>query len=430
MSAPAVFALVDVNNFYVSCERVFQPHLENKPVVVLSNNDGCAVARSNEVKALGVQMGTPWFKLQQLAEEHGILAFSSNYTLYGDMSNRFVSVLRSFSPDLEVYSIDECFIRVESVLRLHDSANALGRAIRHKVKQWVGLPVCVGFGPSKTLAKFANHLAKKHPEFDGVCDLHAMPRAERERWMSRVPVSEVWGVGRRLADRLGALGVESVLDLRNCAPRAIRAEFGIVLERSCRELRGISCLSLEEVAPAKQQIMVSRSFGHAVADLNELEQALASYVGRAAEKLRKQHSMAATLLVFIHTNPFREDLPQHNASIPVSLDHPSDDSRVLTRAALFGLKKLFTPGYAYKKAGILLTNLVPRGAQQRSLFNDADRNPKALAVMTALDEINSRFGRDTLKTAACGTEGTWSMKTERRSARFTTRWSDLPEAIA
>jgi len=426
MNRPPVFALVDVNNFYVSCERVFQPHLEGQPVVVLSNNDGCAVARSSEVKALGVKMGTPWFKLEDLAKQHGIQAFSSNYTLYGDMSNRFVSVLRSFSPDIEIYSIDECFVRVESVLSLYASTGAMGQAMRHKLKQWVGLPVCVGFGPTKTLAKFANHLAKKNAEFEGVCDLHAMSRPEREVWMSKVAVGEVWGVGRRLSDRLTALGVQTVLDLRNCAPRAVRAEFGVVLERTCRELRGFSCLSLEEVAPAKKQIMVSRSFGSPITRMKELEEAVASYVGCAAEKLRRQGCCTSTLLVFIHTNPFREDLPQRNVSLSIGLPSPSDDSRELTRAALAGLGKLYEPGYAYKKAGVLLTTLIPQGMEQRGLFDEQGQSARSAAVMSVLDKINARFGKDSVKTAACGTEGAWAMNASRRSPRFTTRWSDLP----
>ena len=258
------FALVDVNNFYVSCERVFQPKLQNVPMVVLSNNDGCAVARSNEVKALGVKMGTPWFKMKDLARQHGILAFSSNYTLYGDMSNRVVSILRDFSPDIEVYSIDESFLRVERVAHLYGGLSPMGQQIRERISQWTGLPVCVGFGPSKTLAKLANHMAKKNPEFDGVCDLHAMSRLERRQWMSQIEVGEVWGVGRRINTRLAAMGIQTILELRNASPKAIRAQFGVVMERTCEELRGVSCLELEEIAPPKQQIMSSRSFGKPV----------------------------------------------------------------------------------------------------------------------------------------------------------------------
>ena len=325
------FALVDVNNFYVSCERVFQPKLQKVPMVVLSNNDGCAVARSNEVKALGVKMGTPWFKMKDLAKKHGILAFSSNYTLYGDMSNRVVSILRDFSPDIEVYSIDESFLRVESVAHLYGGLSPMGQQIRERIKQWTGLPVCVGFGPSKTLAKLANHMAKKNPEFDGVCDLHAMSRLERRQWMSRIEVGEVWGVGRRINVRLAAMGIQTVLELRNASPKAIRAQFGVVMERTCEELRGVSCLELEEIAPPKQQIMSSRSFGKPVECIEELQEAVATYVGRAAEKLRQQGSVSGAVYVFVQTNPFKENERQYSAGLTVPLLNPDDDTRVLIR---------------------------------------------------------------------------------------------------
>jgi Nucleotidyltransferase/DNA polymerase involved in DNA repair len=237
----------------------FNPNLESTPLVVLSNNDGCAVARSNEVKALGVKMGTPWFKMKNLARQHGILAFSSNYTLYGDMSNRVATILRDFSPDIEVYSIDESFLRIETVTHLYGGAVAMGQQMRERIRQWTGLPVCVGIAPTKTLAKFANHLAKKNAVFEGVCDLHAMTRLERLEWMYGVEVGEVWGVGRRIAKRLEAMHIGTVLDLRNASPKEIRAQFGVVMERTCNELRGISCLELDDVAPSKQQIMSSRS---------------------------------------------------------------------------------------------------------------------------------------------------------------------------
>ncbi len=256
-----VFGLVDVNNFYVSCERVFQPRLENTPLVVLSNNDGCAVARSNEVKALGVKMGTPWFQLKDLARKHGIVALSSNYTLYGDMSDRVVSVLREFVADLEVYSIDESFMRVETLLHLHADLTALGNAMRSRIRRDTGLPVCAGFGATKTLAKFANHLAKKNTQFNGVCNLTAMTRIELDTWMAKIDVSEVWGVGRRIAARLAAMQIHTVQDLARTDTKALRKQFGVVMERTGDELRGISCLALEEVVPDKQQIMSSRSFG-------------------------------------------------------------------------------------------------------------------------------------------------------------------------
>lgn len=301
-----MFALVDVNNFYVSCERAFNPRLADVPVVVLSNNDGCAVARSNEVKALGVKMGAPWFKMKDLAREHGIVALSSNYTLYGDMSNRVVSVLREFSPDIEVYSIDESFLRVETLVHLHGDATAMGHVMRERVRRWTGLPVCAGFGATKTLAKFANHLAKKNPFFDGVCDLSSMTHSELNGWMAKIEVGEVWGVGRRIAARLETMGVRTVLDLATTDLKALRVQFGVVMERTASELRGVSCLELEDLADPKQQIMASRSFGSMVRDIAEISEAVSWHIDRAAEKLRSQGSVAGAVYVFVQTNRFRQ----------------------------------------------------------------------------------------------------------------------------
>ena len=426
MSGLPQFALVDVNNFYVSCERVFQPRLEGVPVVVLSNNDGCAVARSNEVKALGVKMGTPWFQMQDLARQHGILAFSSNYTLYGDMSNRVSRILRDFCPDLEVYSIDESFLRIETVAQLYGGAVAMGQQMRARIRQWTGLPVCVGFGPSKTLAKFANHLAKKHAEFDGVCDLHALSRPQRLGWMKRVDVGEVWGVGSRIRKRLSALGIDTVLDLRNASPKAMRSHFGVVMERTCNELRGISCLELEDMAPSKQQIMCSRSFGKAVETLDELRESVTTYLATAAEKLRRQHSVAGAVYVFVMTNRFKENEPQYNAGMTVPLAEPTDDTRVLTHAALKGLAAIFRPGYRYKKAGVLLTVLSDKNSRQSTLFDDQAAREKSTRLMAAIDAINRAYGRDTVHLAVSGTQQRWAMRAGNRSPNYTTRWDELP----
>ncbi len=420
------FALVDVNNFYVSCERVFQPRLENVPVVVLSNNDGCAVARSAEVKALGVKMGTPWFQLKALAKEHGILALSSNYTLYGDMSNRVATLLQAFSPEVEVYSIDESFLRIETLTHLYGGALAMGQLMRQRIRQWTGLPVCVGCGPSKTLAKLANHLAKKHAVFNGVCDLSAMPHSEQLQWLAQLEVGEVWGVGRRSASRLQAMGITTVLDLHNAPPKEIRLQFGVVLERTCSELRGISCLALEELAPTKQQIMSSRSFGTPVTSLDELREAVATYVARAAEKLRAQGSVATAVQVFVQTNRFKESDPQYSAGRVVALPDPSDDTLVLTRSALLGLQALFKPGYRYQKAGIMLTLIADRAARQETLFDNPAARLKSAQLMAALDVVNRTFGRGTLRSGAGGTQQRWAMQSNNKSPRFTTRWDELP----
>ena len=421
------FALVDVNNFYVSCERVFQPRLAGVPMVVLSNNDGCAVARSAEVKALGVKMGTPWFKMNELADTHGILALSSNYTLYGDMSNRVVSILRDFAPDIEVYSIDESFLRIESVLRHYGGGVAMGQCMRERIRQWTGLPVCAGIGPTKTLAKFANHLAKKNPAFNGVCDLHALSKPERLAWMAQTDVAEVWGVGRRIALRLQAMGVHSVLDLRRQLPAHMQAQFGVVMARTCSELRGVSCLALEDVAPPKQQIMSSRSFGVPVQTLAELREAVASYVAKAAEKLRQQGSAAAAVQVFVQTNRFKPGEPQYNAGWLVPLIEPSSDTLALTGAALSALALIYKPGYQYKKAGVMLTMLSPQAIRQSTLFDDAPARARSARLMAAIDALNQIYGRNTLRTGVCGTAPRWGMKSGNRSACFTTRWDELPQ---
>lgn len=421
-----LFALVDVNNFYVSCERVFQPKLEGVPLVVLSNNDGCAVARSNEVKALGIKMGAPWFQMKELAIKHGIVALSSNYTLYGDMSNRATEVLRQFCPDLEVYSIDESFLRVESVVRIYDGATTMGQSIRDRVKRWTGLPVCVGFGATKTLAKFANHLAKKQLIFNGVCDLSMMPESELHGWMRRIDVSEVWGVGRRIAARLTLMGINSVFDLVMADSKALRNQFGVVMERTANELRGISCLELEDLVAAKQQIMSSRSFGEMVKTQSALHESVAWHIHLASEKLRAQTSIAGAVYVFVQTNRFRLDDPQYNAGLVVPLVNPSDDTRVLTGTAISGLKRIFRAGFAYKKAGVMLMHLSPKGQQQAVLFDDTQNSMSSSKMMQVMDSINGIWGRGTLRVASMGTKQRWAMRSENRSKRFTTHWDELP----
>lgn len=421
-----VFALVDVNNFYVSCERVFNPKLEGIPMVVLSNNDGCAVARSAEAKALGIKMGEPWHKLKDLARQHNVLAFSSNYTLYGDMSQRAVLVLSQFTPNLEVYSVDESFLQIESVLKLYRSATDMGQQIRERMRQWLGLPVCVGIGPTKTLSKLANHMAKKMPQFNGVCDLHEIPRCERIKLMSEIDVGEVWGVGKRNAVRLNEMGIFSVLDLRNAKPAEIRKHFNVVLERTCQELRGVPCLELEDVAADKQQIMSSKSFGQPVHLVSDLCEAISAYVERAAQKLRAQGSLACGLYVFLRTNPFDPRAEQYSANHHISFGVPTDDTRVISDLAVQVIKHLYKPGFVYKKAGVMLTGLTESANQQTDLFTDTAALEKSAKLMKAMDAINTRFGRDSLICASSGFGRAWSMKCSNRSPLYTTRWVDLP----
>jgi DNA polymerase V len=423
--------LVDVNNFYVSCERVFQPKLEEVPMVVLSNNDGCAVARSAEVKALGVKMGTPWFQMAELAKKHGIQAYSSNYTLYGDMSSRVVQVLKAFTPNLEVYSIDESFLQIETVLKQYQDTIELGQKIKQQVKDTTGLPVCVGIGASKTLAKFANHLAKKHKQFSGVCDVEAMPKAELYQWMSEIPAGEVWGIGKQIAKKLKAQYIHSVFDLLQVSPQAMRQQFGVVMERLCYELRGTSCLQLEEVAPAKQQIIASRSFGKLVTSQTELAESVATHTARAAEKLRSQNSTTGALTVFIQTNPFKQNEPQHHQSITIPLADGTDNTLTLTNAALAGLKQIYQSNFRYKKAGVILNLISDKPTVQQSLFEDMESKGKSAHLMKAMDDINHRFGNTAIKSAAAGTNRSkqaWQMRSGNKSPNYTTQWDELPVA--
>ena len=422
-----VFALVDCNNFYASCEKLFDPKLASKPVVVLSNNDGCVVARSAEVKALGIPMGVPWFKIQKEAKQYGIVAFSSNYALYADMSNRVVEVLGQFTPNLEVYSIDESFIDLSGFNR---DLVEYGQAIRQRIQQWLGLAVCVGIAPSKTLAKLANHCAKKGlAGSGGVCDFTTMTESQLSQLFARIDVGEVWGVGRKIETRLADLSITTVLQLREADTELIRSKFSVALERTVRELRGVSCLDLEEVAPDKQQIMCSRSFGQYVYDRDQLEEVVASYVARAAEKLRKQASLAGALMVFIRTNPFNPKEPQYQRSVTIPLPEATSDTRVLVMWALKGLKRIYRPGFAYQKAGVMLSELRPKAMAQASLFVDPETD-RGQRLMATLDVINQRWGRGTLRSAAEGMEKPWQMRRQRLSPSYTTDWNGLPMAIA
>jgi len=426
----AVFALVDANNFYASCEKLFNPSLKNRPVVVLSNNDGCVVARSAEVKALGIPMGAPWFKLREEAKRHGIVAFSSNYALYADLSNRVVDVLSGFSPNLEVYSIDESFLDLAGFERI--GYQAYGAEIRQRVADWLGLAVCVGIGSTKTLAKLANHCAKKAlAGVDGVCDFTTLSEKERTDLFAKIAVGEVWGVGRKITARLEAMGIRTVRQLRDADVETIRSIFSVVLERTVRELRGVSCLDLEEVAQEKQQIMSSRSFGILVYELAGLEEAVASYVGRAAEKLRAQDSLAGGVQVFIRTNIFKPEAPQYQRAVTVALPEASADTRVLTAWALRVLRRIYRPGYGYHKAGIMLLDIFPQANQQYSLFVPGGAvSARDEKLMGVLDNINLRYGRGALRLAAEGVEKTWQMRRGNVSPSYTTNWGHVPSVLA
>ncbi|MBS1154453.1 MAG: protein DNA-repair protein [Proteobacteria bacterium] len=419
-----MIALVDVNNFYVSCQRVFEPKLEGKPVVVLSNNDGCCIARSAEVKALGVRMGQPWHQMQDLAKQHSIIAYSSNFALYADMSNRVMTILSRYSPHQEVYSIDECFLGLDG---LQGDLTELGWDIRKTVLQGTGLPVCVGIAPTKTLAKFCNHLAKKRPQFAGVCEWSKLDAEIQLRVMQEIEVGEVWGVGRRLSASLNKEGIYSVADLQQADSETIRSRYSVVLERTVRELQGQPCIDLEDIAPDKQQIMCSRSFGRNVTTEQELAEAISTYAARAAEKLRRQKSAAGALAVFICTSPFREKDPQYSKHVVVPLSQPSDDTLLLTRAALWVLKRIYRPGYAYVKAGVMLLDLQPNTAIQGHLFLQSADPLKRASLNNTMDRINQHWGRGTLRLASAGADHRWKMRQGHLSPCWTTRWEDVPK---
>jgi len=419
-------ALVDCNNFYVSCERLFQPRLEGRPVVVLSNNDGCVVSRSAEAKQIGVGMGVPWFQLKALARQHDIVALSSNYALYADISARVMRLLAAFSPRQEVYSIDECFLELDGMAAQPD-LSGYGQRMRASVKQCVGIPVCVGIAPSKTLAKLANHIAKKEADCNGVCDLDAMPRAAQQARFAALGAGEVWGVGARIAARLQGMGIDSVLDLQTAPATVIRAAFGVVLARTLAELNGVACIGLEPEPHERQQIVCSRSFGTTVGDLAQLVQAVIAYTVRAAEKLRRQQSLAGVLLVSLCTNPHRPGAPQYQPQIRVPLESPCADSRVLCRAALSGLQVIFRHGFGYRKAGITLAGIIPRAARPRTLFDDAAAQAKSERLMQAVDAINRRMGSGTVSLLGEGIHQRWAMQRGYLSGGFTTRWDELAE---
>ncbi|MDD5059207.1 MAG: Y-family DNA polymerase [Sideroxydans sp.] len=415
-------ALVDCNNFYVSCERVFQPKLEGKPVVVLSNNDGCVVSRSQEVKDLGLKMAVPWYQMKDLAKRHGIIAFSSNYSLYADLSNRVMSLLAQFSPNQEVYSIDESFLDLTGIPADHTQ---YAQQIRETIRRCVGIPVCVGIAPSKTLAKLANHVAKKNARFGSACDFNALNETELNDLLATIAVGEVWGVGRRSVGKLNEMGIQSVLDLKRFSAKRLREKFSVVFERIVAELNGVACLELDDVVSDKQQIICSRSFGALTSLLPDLEQAVIAYASRAAEKLRQQHSLASGIQVYIRTNPHKERAPQYRQAILMPLPEPTDDTRLLCHAALHGLRQIFRAGFAYQKAGVMLTEIIPRSARPRTLFDDVLAQQKSHALMQTLDRINRSMGSGTLKLLGEGTDKTWAMRRENMSKRYTTEWDEL-----
>ena len=416
------FALIDCNNFYVSCERLFRPDLRQRPVLVASNNDGCAVARSAETKALGIKMGTPLFKIDDLIKQHNITVFSSNYALYADISNRVISTIEAMVPRLEIYSIDEAFADLTGVDR-SVSLDAFGHQLRNRISDWVGIPTCVGIAPTKTLAKLANYGAKKYPQTGGVVDL-SHPQRQR-KLLAITPVDEVWGVGRRITGRLQQMGISTALQLAETDLKTLRKQFSVVLERTARELRGESCLALEALPASKKQIVVSRSFGSPVLTIESIQAALANFIARAAEKLRYERQSARQLTVFMRTNPFKQQHQQYSNSVSHTLTQPTQDSRELLALARALSVRIFRAGYHYNKAGVMLADFYQPGVFQASLFETNEPKPKSRELMNVLDKVNGKK-TGALYFASQKKSSSWHTKRERLSPAYTTRWSELP----
>lgn len=410
-----MYGLVDCNNFYASCERVFNPSLNGKPVVVLSNNDGCVIARSNEAKALGIKMGIPAYQIKDLVSSHGVAVFSSNYTLYGDMSGRVMSMLAELSPEIEVYSIDEAFVNLDGIRDLE----SIGRKMVSGVTRGTGIPVSLGVAPTKTLAKIANKFAKKYPAYDQLCIIDS--EEKRIKALQLTEIGDVWGIGRRQAAKLQKQGIKTAYDFTRFSGAWVRKNMTVVGERTWKELHGISCIDMENAPPAKKQICTSRSFGKMLTDIDTISEAIASHASTCAKKLRKQQSYAASLMVFIHTNNFREDLPQYWKNTVIHLPVPTNDTQEIVHYALAGLRTIYLNGYQYKKAGVIITEIT-EGAQL-GLFDLVDRD-KRERLMQAVDKINGEHGHN-IKLAVQGTGRGWKLKQEQLSGHYTTNLNQI-----
>jgi len=419
-----MYALVDVNSFYTSCETVFRPDLRGQPVVVVSNNDGCVISRSAEAKALGIKMGAPYFKLKQELQRQHVHVFSSNYALYADLSERVMMLLTEMSPGIEIYSIDEAFIDVAGVENCMP-LETFGHQMRSRVLKETGLTVGVGIGPTKTLAKLANYAAKKWRRAGGVVDLSNVDR--QRKLLALVPVEEVWGVGRRISKKLNVMGIENALQLAESSLWVIRKHFNVVLERTARELRGEPCLGVEEFAPTKQQIMCSRSFGHRITDYEEMHQAICAYAERAAEKLRQEKQFCRFISVFLRTSPHAEGEVFYGNQASGTLLIPSNDTRDILRVATEALDRIWIEGHRYMKAGVMLGDFFSRGEAQLNLFDEYQPKPNSEALMQVLDELN-QSGKGKVWFAGQGIEKSWAMKREMLSPAYTTRYADFPVA--
>lgn len=422
-------ALVDGNSFYCSCERVMQPVYERRPLVVLSNNDGCAIARTDEAKDLGIKMGAPWFQIKHLTQTHGLIALSANFSLYGDLSQRMMNIIGQFSPKQDVYSIDESFLDLTGI---SGTGRQIGQDIRQRVKQWIGIPTCVGIGSTRTLAKLANHLAKSVPRLQGVCDLSQLEHYSLLQAIRHVPINEVWGVGRYLSKALIDLGIDTAADLAQADIQFIKSKFSILLAKTAKELTGEPCLTWNEVALNKKQIRCSRSFGAPVVEKKDLAQAISHFTAIAAEKLRHQQAKTNAILVFISTSRFRDNTQYSGRTINY-LTYATHSTSALNAAALEALEQIYRPGFIYTKAGVGLLELdqTSNHLAQGHLFDThhAHKEDKMTKLMTVIDQINQKYGRNTLCSASATSNhnAPWHMRQERMTPAYTTDWNQLIE---
>ena len=416
-----MFALADCNNFFASCERVFRPELNGKPVIVLSNNDGCAVARSNEAKALGIKMGDPFFKIKGLVERNGVAVFSGNFPLYGDMSRRVQAVLREAAPSVEVYSIDEAFLDLRG---MDVDFDRFAKDLSARCRRLTAIPVSVGVAPTKTLAKIASKLCKQYPKLRGGCYMHR--EEDIEKVLRKFPVADVWGIGRRSVRKLETMGVKTAWDYRNLHPSAVRALFALPGWRTWQELRGIPCIEFEDIVEAKQSICVSRSFAHEIKTLPELREQVANFAESAVGKLRQQHSLCLEMAVFAYTNRFKTDLPQTFGSALMTFPDGTADHRSFVTAAMHATAEAFREGYAYKKAGVVITKLIAAADRTPSLFADTAAEDRDERLSAALDSLNAAYGRGIVRFGVQG-DGKVLAAREHQSPHYTTRWEDLPK---
>ena len=414
-----MFGLCDCNNFYASCERVFDPSLVGRPIVVLSNNDGCVIARSNEAKALGIKMGEPYFRLRSIIAEHGVAVFSANFVLYGDMSRRVISLLEKFAPAIEIYSIDEAFLDFRGMDRT--TLREKGLEISHTIYRYTGIPVSIGIAPTKTLAKIASKLCKRYPKLDGCCYMHR-PQ-DIEKVLRNYPIEDVWGIGRRWARMLTAQGVNTAWDFTRLSESWVRKKMSIVGVRIWKELRGEACIGFEQMPSPKKQIATTRSFDSDISDYEELHKRVAQYAAACAEKLRAQNGVCGEITVFILTNRFRENIPQHYENRILKLSEPTDSTPELVTAASGMLRQIFRDGYAYKRGGVILSDIRSKSGMQGVLFDHADR-AKHDRLMKALDDLNAHYGKHKVSIAAEGFEQ-FKMNRNHLSKKFTTDWDEI-----